>query len=98
MFDAATPTGKIPRLTGTKMLHQRQRFILGKHPDPGKSGIHDIAETKIDDPVNTAEGNRWLCPGCNKQVQATSHPSGEQVDTRASSDLLISTPSPTSTS
>jgi hypothetical protein len=42
------------------MLEKRLAAKLGEHVDRMDSGIDEIAEDKIDDPVLTSEGNRWL--------------------------------------
>jgi hypothetical protein len=42
------------------MLEQRLAAKLGEHVDRMDSGVDEIAEDKIDDPVFASEGNRWL--------------------------------------
>ena len=60
------------------MAHQGQRLILSEHANPGQPGIHHITEAEINDPVNTAEGDRRLGPFFDQQVETAADPASQQ--------------------
>src|SRR5271157_1914186 len=60
-----------------QMLKQRLAAELGEHIDRVDSGIDEIAEDEIDDPVRASEGNRWLGAIPSEGKQAGSLATGE---------------------
>ena len=55
---ALQQSAELPSLA--QMLEQRLAAELGEHVDRVDSGIDEIAEDEIDDPIFASEGNRWL--------------------------------------
>jgi len=57
-FRSSCSSDKIPRRTGANMVHERKRVILSQNSHCVQTGIHRIAQRKIDDSINTAEWYR----------------------------------------
>ncbi len=63
------PGGAIPY-----MVHERKRFVLCQDGHAGHFRIADVAEGKVDYPVNSAEGDGWFRPVPYQDVEPASHP------------------------
>jgi hypothetical protein len=68
-------SAELPSLA--QMLEQRLAAELGEHVDRVDSGIDEIAEDEIDDPVLASEGNRRLGAFSSEGKQAGSLATGE---------------------
>jgi hypothetical protein len=53
---------------------QRMRFVLGQHADSQVSGVHQIRQHKIDQPVGAAEGNGRFGTVGRQRVQPLAFP------------------------
>ena len=49
-------SGKIPRLSGSQVIHQGLIIPFGNYPYPVDSGVHHTAQRKIDHAVSAADG------------------------------------------
>ena len=90
-FHPPASAGKIPGLARPEMAHQGQRFVLGKHPDLFQPAIHHIAETEIDDPINSGKGHGRLGPFLHQDIQTAADSAGEEEHQRFFCSLHRST-------
>src|SRR5665647_79442 len=60
------------------MGHERKRFILGQHPDPGQARVHDIGQAEIDNPVNPAKRYCRFRPVPHQEIQSAPDTAGQE--------------------
>ena len=56
---------------------QRMRFVLGQNADPQVSGVDQIGQHEVDQPVGAAEGNCRLCSVRRQRIQPLALPAGQ---------------------
>jgi len=59
------------------VFHKRMRLVLRKHKNLPDTGIHTIAQSKIDNTILASERNGWLGPGSCQRMESDTNSSGK---------------------